>query len=1037
MSSRRHVLTLAVSFLSLACPGLAMAQGAPATEQPTPSSPPAQAPATAAPAAPAPEAPPAVAQPASPEAPPAVAQPAPAVGTPATGTPAPTAEQAVPAEETAAAPGQTKFGEEIVVTGSRIRRKDLTTPAPVTVLSREQVVASGKVSIGDFLQALPEQGNAINTSVNNGGDGSTRVSLRSLGSARTLVLMNGRRIVAGGTGADASVDLNSIPTAAIERIEVLKDGASAVYGSDAIGGVVNIITRRKFSGTEVSAYAGTSGHGDGQTYDVNATTGTSSERSSILFSAGYFNQKAVMAGDRDFSKLPVGFDATGQNTPFGTVGEYSIGSGRVPAGTISLPSSQAGVQNGNALWNQLVSENPTTTKFIHDPDAPLGWRPYVPFALPPKGDAYNFQPDNYLVTPAQRISLFSTGDVRIVEGARAYFEASYVNRQSEQDLAPEPLIIGPLGADITLSKDSIYNPFGRDFTLVERRLVEFGRRKQSQDIDTYRVVGGFDGTLPEAAGPLAGWFWDVSGNFGRTVGTHLLRGNLRTPTLANAVGPSFIDSTGAPRCGTPGNVVANCVPLNLFGGPGTITPDQVAGLTFQGTQRGMNQLAAIQANTSGPLFTLLGDRPVSLAVGYEYRNVQGEQIPDPVTAAGETSGNQARATSGGYHANEGYGELSIPVVSHLPFAESVEATAAARIFNYSNFGSDWTYKFGGRWTIIPDVTVRGTYSTAFRAPSVNDLFLGTFDTNPNAQDPCRLPAGQAPANCVTQGVAGNGDQAKQLRETEGGNPSLQPETAKIYTVGLVLEPRYVKGLTVTLDYYKVAIENSISFIGTPTILAGCYPSSGAAPKFCNLIHRDPISNQITNIDDTNQNVGKEDVSGIDIAVRYILPTRDYGRFGFVFDGTWLKEHNLTQADGTVITGRGNFDLNQLGTFGVNPAWKFNAGVSWGLKNFGAGVITRFIGSFKECGDPNGDFSGSGLCYQDNTFQRKVDAWSSWDAFVSYNLASVAGRTNVGVGVNNVFDAKPAVIYNGFTAASDPSAYDFMGRFFYVRLTHTL
>src|SRR5512132_4116453 len=210
--------------------------------------------------------------------------------------PAAAPQTAVVGEAPAAAPakkGDEERTEEIVVTGTRIRRKDLTTPAPVTVINRDQIAASGKVSIGDFLQALPEQGNAINTQFNNGGDGSTRVSLRGLGSARTLVLLNGRRIVPGGTGADASVDLNSIPTASVERIEVLKDGASAVYGSDAIAGVVNIITRKGFKGTEASAFGGVSQHGDGQTYDLNVTTGQAGDRGNVVFSAGYYKQQTV------------------------------------------------------------------------------------------------------------------------------------------------------------------------------------------------------------------------------------------------------------------------------------------------------------------------------------------------------------------------------------------------------------------------------------------------------------------------------------------------------------------------------------------------------------------------------------------------------------------------------------------------------------------------------------------------------------------------------------------------------------------------
>src|SRR5437868_8422261 len=231
------------------------------------------------------------------------------VATPAVGQPDTTATPEATGTTGAQAAGKRAAEEEITVTGSRIRRKDLTTPAPVTVISREQVVASGKVSIGDYLQSLPEQGNSINTAVNNGGDGSTRVNLRGLGDSRTLVLLNGRRMVPGGTGADSSVDLNSIPTATIERIEVLKDGASAVYGSDAIAGVVNIITRKNYRQTDLGEYTGMSQHGDGTLYDFSVTTGTGGDRGNITFSAGYSNQQPTWAGDRDWARLPRAFNA--------------------------------------------------------------------------------------------------------------------------------------------------------------------------------------------------------------------------------------------------------------------------------------------------------------------------------------------------------------------------------------------------------------------------------------------------------------------------------------------------------------------------------------------------------------------------------------------------------------------------------------------------------------------------------------------------------------------------------------------------------
>ncbi|HSO29259.1 MAG TPA: TonB-dependent receptor, partial [Candidatus Sulfomarinibacteraceae bacterium] len=657
---------------------------------------------------------------------------------------APPAADVVVGDAPATTPaGDQEQTEEIVVTGTRIRRKDLTTPAPVTVINRDQIVASGKVSIGDFLQALPEQGNAINTGVNNSGDGATRINLRGVGSARTLVLVNGRRWMPGGTGADDSVDLNSIPSAAVERIEVLKDGASAVYGSDAIAGVVNIITRRAGTHTDVSAYGGTSYQGDGTTYDLNLTTGTGGERGNLLFSAGYYTQRKTMANHRSFSAIPYGFDGT-TGTP------YTAGSGTIPAGR----TLEAGATGGNALWTSLANQEAGNQSFIWDPATapdpangiycgtsngqPVCFRTYLGAGLPEAGevgDGYNFQPDNYLVTPQERIQLFATGDLNLTTWARGFFEAAYVNRQSAQDLAPEPLVLD--GEGVAVSADSIYNPFDTD-VFVRRRLSEFGRRATRQDIDSFRVLTGVDGTLPDTLGPASGWFWDVNFNYGRTIGTQTNRGNLFISALADSLGPSMMVD-GTPTCvaspGDPATAIDGCVPLNLFGGPGSITPDQVTGLTFTGVARGTNELTSFQVNTSGDLFPLLSERPVGLAAGYEFRTQAGEFIFDPITEKGLVTGNKGQNTKGSYDVNELYAELSIPIVSALPLVEDLEATAAIRWFDYSTFGSDYTYKFGGRWKPIRDVTVRGTYSTAFRAPSISELYQGRLDNFAGLRDP--------------------------------------------------------------------------------------------------------------------------------------------------------------------------------------------------------------------------------------------------------------------------------------------------------------
>ncbi len=1009
-------------------------------------------------------------------------------------------EAAQPAAEPAAEPGAPRRGkrageEEIVVTGSRLRRKDLTTPAPITVINKEQVQASGKVSIGDFLQTLPEQGNAVNTSVNNGnaGSGATRVSLRGLGSERTLVLLNGRRFVPGGAGADGSVDLASIPTAALERVEVLKDGASAVYGSDAIGGVINLITRKRMNGVELNGYTGTSTHADGTVYDFNGLAGTSGDRGSLMFSGGWYQQNTVFAGDRAFAAIPRAFSTTGIGVIGNKTGEYSQGSGTVPAGTFLLspctPRTPAnapcqGRQISNTLndpridfYNRLIASAPAnqgtfirTTADDSKPHVcdPSGncWRAFTNTQLPDAGgDGYNFQPANYLITPQQRVSLYSLGEVKLGGGARGYFEGSYVNRQGGQTLAPEPINLD-LEGPITVSANNAYNPFGVDLGAVRRRMLEFGTRDFRQDIDTFRIVAGLDGTLPEEAGVVKGWYWDASFNYGRTVSSNLKRGNLFDPALSAALGPSFRDDKGVLQCGTAANgtpataanSIAGCVPLNLFGGANSIPSDQITpNIAYTGNQRGFTQLVAGQLNISGELVKLLSERPVGLALGYEYRIVSGANIPDPITVAGLTTGNKGNITAGHYYINEGYGELSIPIVGGLPFLENLEATGAIRVFNYSNFGSDYTYKFGGRWTIVRDFTFRGTYSTGFRAPSIADLYFGQSDSFPSISDPCRGPGiaggGPVPQNCLNQGISasGTGDTSTQLRARVGGNPLLQPEKAKIYTAGIVFEPRWVRGFTATMDYYHIRIDQSITTVGAANILNQCYPTNpDAAPKFCDQVLRDP-GQRISNILDLNLNAGSDETAGIDLALNYLLPTQ-VGRFNLIFDGTWLQKFDRTLFDGTIIHGKDTYDLAlTLPGGGAYPAFKFIAGLRWGYEGLSAGVSGRFLSAFHECGTASGNFNGTSNCYilaqsqvplafEGNTdgltpTGRRVSAYTSWDLFASYAFPWNAGKTTIAAGVQNVFNANPATIYNGFLAASDPTAYDFMGRFFYGRVTH--
>ncbi|HEX2691301.1 MAG TPA: TonB-dependent receptor plug domain-containing protein, partial [Kofleriaceae bacterium] len=460
--------------------------------------------------------------------------------------------------------------ETIVVTGSLIGRKEVDSPAPISVVDKEKLASAGITNVGDILQKIPAQGNAINAQNNNGGDGSTRIDLRSLGTTRTLVLLNGRRVVSSGLGADSSVDIGTIPLAMIERVEVLKDGAAAIYGSDAIAGVVNIITRSNFNGTDASAYTSTSPKGDGTNYDLSFVTGRNSSKGNITFSAGYQKQDAVMAGDRDFSSRTASYNyACDPDDPMCKVGGTTLeGSVATPTGYIGTLDSK-----GNKAFTPQGCTADICTADVNHPGM---FRDFIDPTADSFGDSYNFQTKNFLFTPSTRVNLFANGSYELSKNTQGFFEASFNSRKSEQQLAEEPLITS--SKKIIISKDNEYNPFKADVADYNRRLVEFGPRTANQDVDTTRLVVGLKGSIDEQMPVVKNWKWETSYNYGRATATNTLHGNLIVSHLKNALGPTFTDSTGL-HCGVVGAPIQGCVPLNLFT-PGQVSQDAIKYLTF-------------------------------------------------------------------------------------------------------------------------------------------------------------------------------------------------------------------------------------------------------------------------------------------------------------------------------------------------------------------------------------------------------------------------------------------------------------------------
>jgi outer membrane receptor protein involved in Fe transport len=466
---------------------------------------------------------------------------------------------------------------------------------------------------------------------------------------------------------------------------------------------------------------------------------------------------------------------------------------------------------------------------------------------------------------------------------------------------------------------------------------------------------------------------------------------------------------------------------------------------INGVARGWTQIAAVQANVSQELFKIASERSVGLAAGYEYRAEYGGFVPDPMGAAGLSADYNAQPTQGRFHVNEGYAELSLPLVSKMPGVEELELQAAARAFSYSTFGGGLTYKLAGRYKPIRDVALRGTFSTGFRAPGVSDLYSGTQPSFPSASDPCGTvdPANLAllaqcragPGGAV---AANNGDDASQIASTVGGNDKLQPEKAKIATVGLVFEPQVVKGLSATVDFWTVSLEQNIGTLTVPVIINGCYPASTAstaAPNqdYCKLITRSPVTGQITDVKDLATNVGSTGARGIDVALRYGIPT-DFGRFGLLVDATFLLNIEQTLASGKVIKGTGNYDL------GLNPKVKANVGVSYGIQALTALLRARYIGGFEECADADGLNTSTPGCTDGNINPEtkalypvhKVPGQVTLDLSLSYLVKSPIGSTTFSAGMRNLTDAAPPVVYNSFLTYAD-TLYDFNGRFVYASI----
>lgn len=878
--------------------------------------------------------------------------------------------------------------EEIVVTGSRIARSSADSDSNISIITRQEIEDLGVTSIGDFLQDIPQNVGGLNAQNNNGGNGSTQLSLRNLGSGRTLVLINGRRHVPYATGG--TVDLNAIAPATIERIDVLLDGASSVYGADAVAGVVNFITRNDFEGAELSVFTGASSEGDGEITDWSFTMGTTSDRGNIMMTLGRYEMKEVMAGDRGWARQDIFYD-------WETKEEFGLGSSATPEGTII---DRLG-QEGNAAWQAVAGNGP----FLWGPGGNNPSTTWSSFSFGGNSDVgegsyYNYQPENYLYTPQERTNFFVTGNYELLDGVNSFMELSYINRKSDQLLAPTPLFI--ISEGITVEADQFHNPFGRDFIDVRRRMVEAGNRNFIQDLDTYRIVGGIEFSLED-------WDVEMAYNFGRTDGTDTNEGRFIRSRVVQALSSD---------CDAP------CVPLNLFGGPGSISQDQIDWISYTGTAKTTYQQKSFQLNVSNASLFELPAGDVGLAFGIEKRDEEGGFVEDPLTEAGDTTGNKGESTRGDYSVEEAYLEVAIPVFDNATIG-NMNLSLSSRYSDYSNFGDSTNSKVGFRWDLNNWIAFRGTWSEAFKAPSVSSLFAGQADSFPAVNDPCSnvTDAGglygvdpTVTANCDADGLVGGvADDRAQLRARVGGNPELGPETAETVQFGVILNP--IQDLSVTIDSWEYEIENTIGSIGAGSILGNCYFATDR--KYCDKIQRDN-NGLVSNIFAATTNIGEVGTAGLDIQASYYLAAGNLGSFNFDLDYTIVDEYEIrtpTATGGLNVTNCvGVYDCGTL----IENRWILTA--SWNKDQWDARVRVNFYDEFTEC---DGDFCGG------DEVRRTIDSVAYVTLGVGYDLGQ---GTRFNLNVYNLTDENPPRIYNGFYSAADV-AYDFLGQYYSIGISH--
>jgi iron complex outermembrane receptor protein len=982
--------------------------------------------------------------------------------------------------------------EKVTVTGTRIPQKGLTSVSPVSTISNTEAKLSGTTSAETLLNDMPQVLANQGAEVSNGSSGTSTVDLRGLGPKRTLVLVNGKRLQPANVAAPTA-DLNNIPLAMIDRVEVLTGGASAVYGADAVAGVVNFIYRKNFEGVELGGQYQINDHDNDDSHlrDIVTASGftipdkhvndgriatlwgvmganTSDGKGNVTAYLQYRNAEFLLQSERDYSACALATDTAGDF--------FCLGSSNGPTGRFTPVGG---------------------IRFTVDSALPGTMRQFDAAT-----DTFNFNPLNYLQRPDDRYLLGIVGHYQLADDLDLYTEASFMDDRTVAQIAASGFFAnsGPVGGNFLVNCDnpllqtgaaetaSNFTPFnvlcgtqapanlgttGTATVNIGRRFIESNLGRQDDFQSTaYRFVGGVRGTLDDL-----GWDYDVYASYGTTTTPRAYLNDVSRSRAQRAILVVTDTRIGSPTFGQPicqsvldGSDGA-CLPANIFSFGELTSNTSIAYMSGTGIQKSTTEEQVVSASLNGDIGATVpwAADPISTAVGAEYRFTSLKHVSDDVFSSGDLlgQGGSSPNVDGHYDVWEAFGEVQIPLVQDKPWAKLLEINGGYRLSDYDNAGITHTYKYAGSWMPVEDVRLRASFQRAVRAPNVIELFTPSAQGLWGGTDPCALTSSSSPgtnfytaAQCANTGlsgaqfalftnpVGGGGFQcpAAQCSGPFSGNANLKPETSDTKSFGLVFTPTFLTGFNATVDYYEIEIDNQITIISQTAIIGNCATTNNAFA--CGLINRDPVTGVLSNsttlgvgVDSRTRNSGTQNVSGIDVEANYKLDLDDAGGLLLNFGGSYVDKLETNYGPG--------FDtFDCAGFFGLvcgipAPEWKHRLRGTWNSPwDVGLSVSWRYVDPVEL--DVN---SGANTVF-DFPFNGPLgdlsDATiSSFDYFdVSFDWAA-SDHIRVIAGVTNIGDVDPPVIDSQFFGISSPPfgnantypvAYDSLGRQVFVSMT---